>query len=368
MIASFDEEYMFQRMDKVGAVCKDTLCDCQISEKILDKVSSVLVKKFHLLPLRMENDFLVIATDSERAFKVKNIISENVGCPVKLLLTDRDNLKSGIFKHYGIANYQQFNVGAAMSANDASDSDATPLKMKVDQLLRDAADERASDIHLLPFNGGIYVAFRVNGHMRDYTERYGFTFAQAGRVANLVKQKDTSGQANINVTNMPDGGSFYIHAGSEDIFVRFATVPVGSTENEMQKVNLRLLPQGNKRVVLDQIGYADDDLKAIKRTLYKYPTGLFLNSGPTGAGKTTSLYAQMYYVYNLANEPLNVMTIDNPIEIKEPKFTQMQVHYAEAETANLTEKKILKVCLRSDPDMFLYNEIRDEEDARVALE
>jgi type II secretory ATPase GspE/PulE/Tfp pilus assembly ATPase PilB-like protein len=62
------------------------------------------------------------------------------------------------------------------------------------------------------------------------------------------------------------------------------------------------------------------------------------------------------------------MTIDNPIEIREPKFTQMQVHYADAESANFTEKKILKVALRSDPDMFLYNEIRDEEDARVALE
>lgn len=368
MAISLDAEYMFSRMKKVGAFFEDNLCDCEIDKSIANMVSRSLIMNYHLLPIRIENDTLIIVTDSERAFKVKNMIQNSVGCSIRLMIADKDNVKMGILKHYGISNYQHTVVNAIGSLENISDPDATPLKMKVEQMLQDAAEEKASDIHLLPFDGGIYVAFRVNGHMRDYTERYGFTRGQAGRVVNLVKQKDTSGQANVNITNMVDGGSFHIRHGTEDIFVRFATVPIGATENEMQKVNIRLLPQGSQRVTLDQIGYAADDLKVIKSTLFKYPTGLFLNSGPTGAGKTTSLYAQMYYVYDLADEPLNVMTIDNPIEIREPKFTQMQVHYAEAETANLTEKKILKVCLRSDPDMFLYNEIRDEEDARVALE
>lgn len=368
MAAAFDEEYMFSRMKKVGSYFEENLCDCDIPESIKNKVSRSLVMNYHLLPIRMENDTLVIVTDSERAFKVKSMIQETVGSFVRLMIADKDNVKMGILKHYGISSFQQSLAGIAASSEAIFDPDATPLKMKVEQMLQDAAEEKASDIHLLPFDGGMYVAFRVHGHMRDYTERYGFTHRETGRVVNLVKQKDTSGQANVNVTNMVDGGSFHIRHGTEDVFVRFATVPIGATENEMQKVNLRFLPQGTQRVTLDQIGYAADDLSVIKSTLYKYPTGLFLNSGPTGAGKTTSLYAQMYYVYDLADEPLNVMTIDNPIEIREPKFTQMQVHHAEVEAANLTEKKILKVCLRSDPDMFLYNEIRDEEDARVALE
>ncbi len=366
-MASFDEEYMFSRMKKVGAFFEENLCDYEVPDDIKAKVSHSLVMKYHLMPIKMESGSLVIVTDSERAFKVKNIISKSVGCPIKLMIAEKENLKMGVLKHYGISSYQKSSVVTQVNSDDISDPDATHLKMVVEQMIQDAAEEKASDIHLLPYDDGIYVAFRINGHMRDYTERYGFTAAQAGRVVNLVKQKDTSGQANVNVTNNTDGGSFHIQRHG-DIFVRFATVPIGATENGMQKVNLRLLPQGSQHVTLDQIGYIDEDLKAIKSTLYKYPTGLFLNSGPTGAGKTTSLYAQMYYVYNLANEPLNVMTIDNPIEIREPKFSQMQVHYADAEVANLTEKKILKVCLRSDPDMFLYNEIRDEEDARVALE
>lgn len=364
---AFDEDYSYSRLNEVGSVYENNLCDYALPDGIAEKVPRNLIKKYHLLPIRLDNETLVIATDSELAFKHQGAIREAVGSPVKLVLADKDNLKMGILKHLGISSYQQAvaNVGYIDSA---SDSDATPLKMKVEQMLQDAAEERASDIHLLPFHSGVYVAFRVNGHMRDYTERYAFTAGQSGRVVNLVKQKDTSGQANINVTNMVDGGSFHIRHGAEDIFVRFATVPIGASENELQKVNLRLLPQGSHQVSLDEIGYMADDLGAIKTTLYKFPTGLFLNSGPTGAGKTTSLYAQMYYVYELANEPLNVMTIDNPIEIREPRFTQVQVHYADVEAANLTEKKILKVGLRSDPDMFLYNEIRDEEDARVALE
>ena len=366
-MASFDEDFMFSRMKEIGAYYTDNLVDYVMPTGISDKIPRNLILKYHLMPLRMEDDKLVIVTDNERPFKVTNIITKAVGCPIKLMVTEKDNLKMGLMKHFQITAYQKTSVGAQRISDDISDPDATPLKMKVEQMIQDAAEERASDIHLLPYDNGIYVAFRVNGHMRDYTDRYGFTAGQAGRVVNLVKQKDESGQANINVTNNTDGGSFHISRHG-DIFVRFATVPIGATENELQKVNLRLLPQSANHVTLDQIGYVDDDLKAIKSTLYKYPTGLFLNSGPTGAGKTTSLYAQMYYVYNLAGEPLNVMTIDNPIEIREPKFTQMQVHYADAETANLTEKKILKVCLRSDPDMFLYNEIRDEEDARVALE
>lgn len=366
MMPSFDEEFMLSRMKEIGACIDDNLCDFSISDELLRRVPRNMVIKYHLLPIRLEGDMLVLVTDSERAFKMKNTIGENLGCPIRLFVTDKENLKMAILKFYKISSYYQ--VIGPIAAAAISDMDATPLKMKVEQMLQDAAEEKASDIHLLPFDGGIYVSFRVNGHMRDYTERYGFTPNQAGRVANLVKQKDTSGQANVNITNMDDGGSFHIRHGTEDIFVRFATVPIGAAENEMQKVNLRFLPQGSQQVSLDQIGYTETDLKAIKSTLYKFPTGLFLNSGPTGVGKTTSLYAQMYYVYDLANEPLNVMTIDNPIEIREQKFTQMQVHRADAESANLTEKKILKVCLRSDPDMFLYNEIRDEEDAKVALE
>ena len=365
---AFDEDYRITSRREVGSYCEDDLLAMDIPEEILSRLSHDMIRKYHLLPIRMEGDVLVMATDSEEPLRCKVQIARHAGCSfVRFMLADKDNLKMAILKFYGIESYQK-RSGPSAASEYVVDPDATQEKMKIEQMLQDAAAEGASDIHLLPFSGGIYVHFRVNGHMRDYTERYGFTGSQAARIANLVKQKDDSGKARPDVRNMPDGGSFYVSHGGEDTFVRFATVPVGSQGDDRQKVNLRLLPQNSKRASLDQIGYAPVDLAAIKQALYKYPTGLFLNSGPVGSGKTTSLYAQMRYVCDMAGEPLNTMTIDDPIEIREEKFTQIQVHHADADTANLTAHKILKVCLRSDPDMFLYNEIRDKEDAKVALE
>ncbi len=103
MAAAFDEEYMFSRMKKVGAYYEENLCDCAIPESIKKKVSRSLIMNYHLLPVRMENDTLIIVTDSERAFKVKNMLKESVGHPVRLMVTDKDNLKMGILKHYGIS-------------------------------------------------------------------------------------------------------------------------------------------------------------------------------------------------------------------------------------------------------------------------
>ena len=142
-----------------------------------------------------------------------------------------------ILKNYGIESYRAGNGTA--SQEYAVDPDATKEKLLLEDMLQHAAEEKASDIHLLPFSGGIYVYFRINGHMRDYTERYGFASAQGSRLTNLVKQKDTSGKAHRDVKNMPDGGSFHFSHGDEDIFVRFATLPVGFHSKEIgDKVSL----------------------------------------------------------------------------------------------------------------------------------
>ena len=350
---AFDEEYFIQRRQDIDAHFDGDLLSLDIPPEVLSRLSDDMIIRYHLLPIRMEGDTLVIVTDSERPLLHKPQIAKRANCPyVRFMDADPDNLKMALLKFYGIESYRKGRGTAAQEY--VADPDATKEKLLLEDMLQHAAEEKASDIHLLPFSGGIYVHFRINGHMRDYTERYGFTVGQAARLVNLVKQKDDSGKAHPDSKNMPDGGSFHISHGDEDIFIRFATVPVGAQGDNLQKVNLRLLPQNSKRKSLDQIGYAPVDLAAIKQALYKYPTGLFLNSGPVGSGKTTSLYAQMRFVCDMAGEPLNTMTIDDPIEIREERFTQIQVHHANAGAANLTAQLILKTCLRSDPDMFLY--------------
>ena len=353
-------DYAVQMFKAAGSYFDDDLSSQSIPKDILSKVPNEIASKYHLFPLAENDSQLICVTDSEQTFKSRMIIQEQIHMPIKLLAADTENVRMALSKFYDIQAVKHNYVYV-------DNADLTPLRLKAMGMIQDAAKSHASDIHMLPYAGGFYVHFRINGHLFDVSTKYIFDPEEIINITNIIKQMDTSDTADASRTTMPDGGSFEIRCGDLPVFIRFATVPIGNDSNGFQKINLRLLPQNHKIVKLDEIGYQNDDLKIIKKVLLKSATGLFLNSGPTGSGKTTSLYAQMYYVRDVLNEPLNIITIDDPIEIKEETFTQVQVHEADIESANLTPDKIVKVGLRSDPDIFLYNEIRDSKAAFVAL-
>ena len=337
----------------------------EIPTEILNLIDAEQAIKFGILPLGYDDeDNLELLTNSPQTLKSQKSLSRELQMPCVLYFDDGDKVRSGLIKYY---NYEGARRGDRFAGVQERNLDSSPLTREVERSIRDAMELGASDIHYLPYSGGIYVQFRINGHLIDYTERYNFTAADALAVVNIIKSKDTSGNADAAKVNLPNRGSYMDRYGDTPVDVRIATVPIGSEGNN-QKANLRLLPQKNTLVKLDNIGYTKGDLRMIKNTLFKSATGLFINSGPTGAGKTTSLYAQINYVLESAGEPLHVMCIENPIEIKDERFTQVQVREAEQENLQMLAKDILKVGLRSDPDIFLYGEIRDKGDAVVAIE
>lgn len=354
------EDYFKEQAEKVGLYVKNNLCQENIPEEIIKLVPDDIAVSYKIVPYALEDQTLCLATYSVETLKCKDVLADKLNCCIRLVNCDRDNVTNAIRQYYGTVN-------RAKPVESYNTADTSPQVQSVLDMLQNAASVGASDIHLLPTSNGMHVDFRVDGHLIDYSSEYEYRYEDMENITNIIKQMDTSNQADVSRKNMPDAGSFYFIRGNTIIDVRIATVPVGNLLG-WQKINLRLLPQSNKRVSLDDIGYSYSDLSVIKQTLYKSASGLFLNSGPTGSGKTTSLYAQIYYVRDVKNEPLNIMTIDNPIEIREELFSQVQVREASNEANNLTAKKILKVGLRSDPDIFLYNEIRDAEDATVAME
>lgn len=357
-----ETEDSLEPLKKIGLYFEEDLSCQTIPKDVLNIVSKEMAAKYHLLPIFINEKTLVAVTDTEQNFKSHPLIQKQVGMPLKILIASAENVKLGLFKFYQIENYRQANALMDSTSEEAM----TPLKGKLNAMLQNAASDKTSDIHILPWSGGIYVWFRINGHLVDVTAEYDFKVDEAHNIVNILKSM-CNGQADTMKTTMPDGGSFLFSRGTVPIFVRLATVPVGDTTG-LQKVNLRLLPQGSKKIEIDEVGYQREDLTSIKKALFKSATGLFLNSGPTGSGKTTSLYAQLRYLKAMAGEPLNIMTIDDPIEIREETFTQVQVHESAADSTNLTKSLIMKVGLRSDPDIFLYNEIRNKEDAMVAIE
>ncbi|MBP2629486.1 MAG: type secretion system protein [Firmicutes bacterium] len=361
---NLSEDYYLEKIRRAGLYFEDDLCNFKVPVEILKMVPKKTASWYRIIPICLDRDQLVLVTDTEQSLMNAQQIREQLKIPVKLLIAKEDNVKLALSHYYEIQGYHQT---SDMGGTQDIDADITPLKKKVNEIIQRAARDKASDIHLLPYLHGVYVHFRINGHLIDVTEEYGFKASEAMNLINIIKSMDNSRKADAARITMPDSGSFDVRHGDIIVDIRMATVPIGNADG-LQKLNLRLLPQDHEIVKLDDIGYIKDDLEVIKKTLYKAATGLFVNSGPTGAGKTTSLYAQMYHVEDMAGEPLNIMTIDDPIEIREERFTQVQVRESVKENISLTGAKILKIGLRLDPDMFLYNEIRDEKDAVVAIE
>ena len=229
----------------------------------------------------------------------------------------------------------------------------------------------ASDLHVLPYSDGIYIQLRINGSVIDYTDKFSFLPSESTAVVSILKGFDTGNNADATNNLMPQHGSFERTRNKVIIECRMETVPVGGRvgEESRQKVNIRFLPQGQKLKTLDSI-YTGEDLHTIKQVLYRGGSGLFLNAGPVGTGKSTALYAEIDYLWKLAQQEghqLIVYTIENPIEIRDERFTQTQVRYASDERTNLTPEKLLASSLRSDPSIVLYGEIRDAGDADVAM-
>lgn len=365
--------YFIEQLQKANLIYDDTLTTIDIPQDILNLVPIEAAIKYHIIPLEVDidNNRLTIITDSEQTFKQRALVQEAISSrySIKLMLTREENLQKALMYFYHSKEF--IKSKNYTNSNAVASDDITPLRSSINSILQAAASNNASDIHILPHSHGVYVHFRIHGHMVDYTSQYALDSSQALNIANLIKQMDTSGRVDQTKTNMPNEGSFSIYHANQEIFIRMETLPVGNI-GTFEKINLRLLPQATASnqasVSLDNLGYFPEDLEAIKRILFKNATGIFLTSGPTGAGKTTALYAMINYVLDMVNEPLNVITIDDPIEIREERFTQVQVREAQTDDLSLNPPKIGKAGLRSDPDIFLYNEIRDDKAAEVAIE
>ena len=346
----------------INRFVSEPLDEMNVSVELIESIPRDIVLKYHLFPIRLEGDRLLVASDSDAILTDKPFIEKRLKHPVDLYWADSDNILSALSKYYEISNYASTRDSSADLAVDDG-----PLKKAIMEMIWYAVRLNTSDIHILPTRDKILIYFRINGHLEDYSDYYvkNFNSDKGPEIINIIKGMDTSQQTDISSINMPNQGSFEkAHEGIIYDF-RIATVPVGGSYG--QKLVLRILPQKTETARMDSLGYSSVDRKMIETTLYNSSTGLFIMSGPTGSGKSTGLYAQMFYLYDKSSGPLNVMTIDDPIEIKVPEFSQVQVRRADIDKIDLSAQKILEAFLRCDPDLILYNEIRSKEDGNVAL-
>jgi general secretion pathway protein E len=225
-----------------------------------------------------------------------------------------------------------------------------PVIRMINALLLQALRERASDLHFEPYEGRSVVRFRIDGVLRDVIE------PPRALHAALVSRLKIMASLDIAEKRLPQDGRITLKLGDKVVDVRVSTLPTGAGE----RVVLRLLDKDSARLDLTALGMSDDTLEYVDR-LIREPHGILLVTGPTGSGKTTTLYAALS---RLPRGTTNMMTVEDPIEYGLDGVAQTQVN----PRIELTFARALRAILRQDPDVIMIGEIRDLETAQIAVQ
>jgi type IV pilus assembly protein PilB len=228
--------------------------------------------------------------------------------------------------------------------------DGSPIVNLVNVALLTAVKDRASDIHIEPDKRGTRVRYRIDGSLRDLMK------PPPGMHAAIVSRVKIIGKMDIAEKRMPQEGRVRIVAEGREIDLRVSSIPTLLGE----KLVIRILDKQNLHVRMEDLGFRTEALETFQRVL-RMPHGLVLVTGPTGSGKTTTLYSAL----DLLRSPeRNIVTVEDPVEYQLEMINQIQVH----ESIGLSFGRTLRSILRQDPDIIMVGEIRDEETARVAVQ
>ena len=297
-----------------------------------------------VLPLCMVDGDMIVALPDRSDVRTIADIRRELGVPVLGVNAEAEQLNRFLTKVYG---------GVAAALQDSMSDDAVST---VGYLLRLAFMRHASDIHFDPDENGIRVRFRIDGELEDIVR------VPPDRQASVISRLKVMGEVKLDERRAPQDGAFSWRV--PDAFaermsaldVRLATLPGHYGE----KVTLRLLETDSKRFTVDALGMSAGDRAAFEGVLAA-PHGLVLLTGPTGSGKTTTLYAAIQHLLTL--RPLNIVTVENPIEYEIPGIFQAEVDVVD----KVNFSKALRSILRHDPDVIMIGEIRDQESLDTAV-
>lgn len=365
------DESLKQKMIAKGKYIDASLVKLNIPANIVALVDKNIAQKYKILPFNYdeEHQTLYIVCNEDALLEqdeIEDIFSTRLNATIKLVLTDNYNLKEALKYYYKV----DLNTQSMAHEVQENIEDNAPILNKVKNIIADAIEFGASDIHFLPykFNNcySIKILYRINGKNVNHSADYDFTENEIPRISMAIKRLDTSASSDMLRKNMPNKGSFLTKDKlGNDVDVRISTMPMVSG---MEKVVLRLQQFLSKQKTLYDIGYLSKDIDIIKNQLKICPTGLFIITRPTGSGKTTTLHAQIGEVVKNADYEKIVVTIEDPVEIYNPNYCQVQIHETEDNATNFSSQKALQVILRQDPEIILYNEIRNKTDAETVIQ
>lgn len=326
-----------------------------IDPELIQVIPVELAKRASIIPIRREKNKLFIAMADPMDYFAIEEVRMATGCQIEVSIAAKDDLYRTITKYYDLqesmeAALTDLNLGenSADSPQEITDEDS-PIVRLVNQIIANGIAQRASDIHLDPQETEFRVRYRVDGVLR--TER-----SLPKHMQNIMTARvKIMGSLNITDNRMPQDGRIKMTVNFKPVDIRLSTLPTIYGE----KIVMRILDLSNAANDVDKLGFTATN-EALFRQMISRPNGIVLITGPTGSGKSSTLYAALS---NLNNEEVNIITVEDPVEYQLTGVSQIQVK----EEIGLTFAAGLRSILRQDPDIVMIGEIRDFETAQIAV-
>ena len=365
--AHITDEDLTRTTAKVSNVPYVNLSDARIDGDVLALLPKDIAERYMAVPLGEMQHRLVVAMLDADNVQAADFLSNKIGRPVKVYAASETGIQN-ILKQYAERLDSSSMVGELNAVSAAANKEASekannssqesiqtivqdsPISKALSTIMEYAAKNRASDIHIEPLEKTLKIRARIDGILREIMQLPKSTEAP------LVSRIKILSNLKIDEHRIPQDGGFAIMVDKRAIDLRIAISPVVWGE----QVVIRLLDKSGTSLNLADMGYHGRALKTIKRAL-KQPNGMILTSGPTGSGKSTSLYALLQ---EIKDDTVNIVTLEDPVEYKMQGINQIQVN---AEVG-LTFATGLRSILRQDPDIVMVGEIRDKETAQLAVQ
>ena len=326
------------------------------------KASSLLTQKFCednvVFPIGFDNDNLVVAIDDPMNITIEDELQFQTGYQISLMLATHSSIVDAIKVHYGreSANKAAEELGADLTSESADENsefseaiNSAPVVKLVNSMIEYAIRSGSSDIHIEPLEDRVRVRIRIDGVMQEVMSN---PIAAKDAITTRIK---ILGGMNIAEKRIPQDGRITTVINGESVDMRVSILPCVTGE----KTVIRILAKNDANLNRSYLGISDRNNEMIDKMI-KIPQGIILISGPTGSGKTTTLYTLLA---EKNTEEVNIITVEDPVEIRIPGLNQVQVNAK----AGMTFASGLRSILRQDPDICLVGEIRDGETAEIAM-
>lgn len=358
-------EELTKAIATVSGVPYVNLSAALVDGKVLDLLPREVAERFMAVPLGEVQNRLAVAMLDANNVQAVDYLANKINRPIKVYMASeegvrhvleqyRTNLAEGVNAAVQSVQTEAAADKAAAKGGAAADIKTivqdSPISRALSTIMEYAARARASDIHIEPLETSLRIRCRIDGVLREIM-RLPKSIEPA-----LISRIKILSNLKIDEHRIPQDGQFAIHVAQKDIDLRIAISPVVWGE----QVIIRLLDKTGTSFKLEEMGYAGRSLRTIKKGVKK-PNGMVLTSGPTGSGKSTSLYA---LVQEIKSDAINIVTLEDPVEYKMEGVNQIQVN----PDVGLTFATGLRSILRQDPNVVLVGEIRDGETANLAVQ